>query len=133
MFSYENLKALHIAAAFLSFAGFAVRAVWMWCASPRLHARWVRIVPHAVDTVLLASAVGLAWTLRQYPFVHGWLTAKVSALVLYIVLGAIGLHYGRTCRVRVAACGGAMLVFGYIAGVALAHDPLSWILYLEVI
>ncbi len=65
--------------------------------------------------------------LEQYPFVHGWLTAKVLALLAYIVLGAIGLRYGRTRRIRVVAWVAALLTFGYIVAVALTRQPLPYL------
>ncbi|MEK7697383.1 MAG: SirB2 family protein [Pseudomonadota bacterium] len=40
------LKALHIGCVALSFTGYLVRGIWMLRDSPRLRARWVRVVPH---------------------------------------------------------------------------------------
>ncbi len=77
-----------------------------------------------VDTLLLASAIWMAVASRQYPFVEGWLTAKVIALLAYIGLGTIALSRGRTKRARAIAWLLALAVFGYIVGVALARDPL---------
>ena len=120
---YLTLKTIHVAAAALSISGFIVRGVWMLRDSPRLHSRGVRIVPHVVDTILLASAIGLLVVLGLYPWNYGWLTAKLLALVAYIVVGAIGLRYGRTKRVRAAAWVGAIVIFAYIVGVARTHSP----------
>ena len=128
MFDYPTLKAIHVTAAALSISGYILRGGLMLRASPLLDARWVRVVPHVVDTVLLASAIGLALMLRQYPLVHGWLTAKVLALIAYIVVGAVGLRYGRSKNVRTVAWIGAMLIFGYIVGVARTRSPsLGWL------
>jgi uncharacterized membrane protein SirB2 len=92
--------------------------------SPRLAARWTRVVPHVVDTVLLASAVALAWRLQQAPFVDGWLTAKVIGVVVYIALGVVALRRGRTKAQRVGAWLAAQAVFWYIVAVALTRQPL---------
>lgn len=120
---YLVLKQLHLAMVATSFALFALRGAWMLAGSARLEARWAKVVPHVVDTLLLVSALGLAWTLGQYPFVHGWLTAKVLALLLYIVLGSLALKPGRPQALRAACFGAALLVFAYIVSVARAHDP----------
>ncbi len=117
------LKTLHVACALLSISGYLFRGVLMLRDSPLLNARLVRTVPHVVDTVLLLSAIGLALRIHQYPFVQGWLTAKVIALIAYIVVGAIGLRYGRTKRVRVVAWIAAIVIFAYIVGVALTRSP----------
>ena len=121
--TYLVLKQLHLVTIALTLALFLVRGGWMMAGSPRLQARWVRIVPHVNDTLLLASGIGLAVMLQQYPFVHGWLTAKFLALILYIVLGTVALKRGRTRSVRIAAWIAALLVFGYMLAVARTHAP----------
>jgi uncharacterized membrane protein SirB2 len=121
---YLALKQIHVACAVLSYAGFFVRGVWMIRDSPMLGRRWVRIVPHINDTVLLAAAIALAVMLRQYPFAHGWVTAKVLALAAYIVLGMMALKPGRPKAARAACWIAAQAVFLYIAAVALTRNPL---------
>ncbi len=121
------LKYLHIACAVLSVSGYFLRGLWMMQDSPRLQARWVRVAPHIIDTLLLGAGLALAFRLQQYPFVHGWLTAKVLALLAYIVLGAIGLKYGRTRRIRVIAWAAALLTFAYLVAVALTRQPLPFL------
>lgn len=123
---YPTLKTLHIASVMTSYALFFVRGIWMIAESPRLTARWVRVAPHVVDTVLLASAIAMALMIRQYPFVAGWITAKVLALLLYIALGALALKRGRTKAIRVRAWIAAQAVFAYIVWVALTKNPLPF-------
>lgn len=124
--AYPVVRALHVGSAALSIAGFAARGALMLADSPWLRARVVRVAPHVVDTILLASAVWLAWFLGQIPFVHAWLTAKVLALLAYIVLGALALRRGKTKRVRAAAFAAALAVAAYIVAVALTHDAAPW-------
>ena len=121
---YLLLKQLHVACAALSWVGFFARGVWMMRDSPLLARRWARILPHVNDTVLLASAIAIAALSRQYPFVHGWLTAKVIALAIYIALGLIALRPGRGRMASVLAWIAAQLVFVYIVAVALTRNPL---------
>lgn len=124
---YPILKQLHVTAVLLSLLGFLLRGWWMWCQSPLLDRPLTRVLPHVVDTALLASAIALAWLGGQYPFVQPWLTAKVLALLLYIVLGSIALKRGRSRPVRVVALLGALLVFAYIVGAALSRSVWSWL------
>jgi uncharacterized membrane protein SirB2 len=124
---YATVKAIHVGAVATTYALFVLRGMWMIRGSSRLQDRWVKIVPHAVDTVLLASAIALAVMARQYPFVSAWLTAKVVALVLYIGLGTIALKRGRSKRTRVAAWIAAQLVLLYIVSVALTRDSLPFL------
>lgn len=121
--SYVLLKHLHISCAAASYALFFLRGVWMLRDSPLMRRRWVKVVPHTIDTVLLASAIALAYTIGQYPFADDWLSAKVVALLLYISLGFVALKYGRSRMERLAAWLAAQFVFGYIVLVALNRDP----------
>ncbi|MBX3664546.1 MAG: SirB2 family protein [Burkholderiales bacterium] len=123
---YLTLKAVHIGCVITSYALFVLRGVWMLARPEWLRQRWVRILPHVVDTALLGSAVAMALMIRQYPFVAGWLTAKLLALLLYIVLGSIALKHGRTRKQRAAAWLAAQAVFFYIVAVALTRNPLPW-------
>lgn len=117
---------VHITCVFLTITGFIIRGVWMFLGSPLLRTRWVRIVPHIVDTLLLAAGIMLAIDIHQYPGVNGWLTAKALGLIAYILLGTIALRRGKSMRIRVTAWVGALLVFGYIVAVAVTRDPLPF-------
>jgi uncharacterized membrane protein SirB2 len=120
--SFVTLKYVHVACVVLSYVLFFVRGVWMMRDSPLLARRWVKILPHVVDTLLLASAIALAVLIRQYPFTAPWLTAKVLGLVLYIGLGMLALKRGKTKRARVTAWIAAQIVFLYIVAVALTKN-----------
>ncbi len=125
--TYLALKNLHLATLTITLVLFLLRGAWMMADSPRLQVRWVRIVPHVNDTLLLISGIALAVLIQQYPLVHGWLTAKLFALIVYIVLGTLALKRGKTKSQRVAAWFAALLVFGYMVAVALAHDPFPFL------
>lgn len=123
------LKSTHVICAALSFSGFFVRGIWMMMDSPRLQHRWVKTVPHIIDTVLLASAVVLAVQWHLSPFVHHWLMAKIIALVVYIAAGMVALRFGSTKAIRVSAWFFGLLVFIYIASVAVSKSIWGWLGY----
>jgi uncharacterized membrane protein SirB2 len=125
--SYALLKYVHVACATISVAGFFLRGALMLAGASLLQKRLLRIAPHVVDTLLLASAIALSVMLGQYPFVHGWVTAKVLALLAYIVLGTTALKRGRTRTVRASAFVLALLVFAYIVSVALTRSPAGFL------
>jgi len=125
--SFLTLKAIHVSCAVISFALFFLRGIWSFNGSPIMRQGWIKVVPHIVDTLLLVSALALAFTIQQYPFVDAWLTAKVFGLLLYIGLGSIALKYGKTKAVRVSAWLAALAVFAYIVLVAKQHNPLPFI------
>lgn len=94
--------------------------------SPSLQQRWVKFAPHTVDSVLLASAIALAWQLGISPLAAPWLAAKIVALLLYIVIGSVALKRGKTRRIRIIAWLTAQAVFIYIVSVAVTHNPAPW-------
>lgn len=120
--SYLAIKHVHITFAALSIILFFVRGLWMLADSSLSQRRWVKVVPHMVDTVLLVSALTMVVWSAQYPFVQNWLTAKVVALIAYILLGTIALKRGKTKTIRTGAFILALLVFGYIMKVALTRQ-----------
>ena len=124
---YLSIKTLHILAAALTISGFMLRGFWMLSESPLLDGRFVRIAPHIVDTIFLASGVALIWILHLPVMTQPWLIAKLVALVFYVVLGAIALRRGRTKQVRIVAFVLALATFAYIVGVALSKSMGSWL------
>jgi len=118
------LKSLHITCVILSFILFFLRGIWMLRDSPVMRQRWVRIAPHSVDTVLLVSAIALAWQLGYTPFNSPWLAAKIVALLLYIGLGLLAFRFAKTTQLRLIAWLSAQLAFFYIVAAAITHDPL---------
>jgi uncharacterized membrane protein SirB2 len=124
---YYGIKHLHMLLAVVSILGFVLRGVWMMGNSALLEKRIVRVLPHVVDTLLLVTAIVLAVMIAQYPFVAGWVTAKVVGLVVYIALGMIALRRGRTKGIRIAAFLAAIVVFAWIASVAVSKNPVGFL------
>ena len=93
MATYFALKHLHILTVFISVSLFVLRYWWQYRESAMSNKRWVRIVPHVNDTVLLVSGVALVMITHFYPFTPqgAWLTEKLFGVIIYIVLGFIVL------------------------------------------
>lgn len=122
MTGYALLKTMHVASATLSIAGFVLRFALMLAGSPLLGHRVAKVLPHVIDTVLLASAIAMA---VQFGGLPAWLATKIALLLAYIVLGTLALKRGRTRGVRIAAGIGAILLFGFIVSVAITKSPLG--------
>ena len=84
---YLLVKYLHVTCVVLSVSLFVLRGSLELLAQPWRQWRLLKVAPHVIDTTLLTAALWLAWRIGQYPFVNGWLTAKVLALLAYILLG----------------------------------------------
>lgn len=124
--SIVMIKLLHITCVMLSYTLFFIRGLWSVQASPNLQRRWVKVLPHIVDTLLLGSAVALAWVMGLSPITTPWLAAKIIALLLYMVFGTIAIKRGKTRQVRLTAWLAAQLVFAYIVLTAVTHNPMPW-------
>lgn len=122
---YPEVKWVHVASVLASGALFALRGLLVLFAGAIGNHVALRWLSYTIDTVLLTAALMLSTMLRQYPFVHGWITVKVLLLVVYIVLGSIALKRAKTPRARAVAYLAALAVFGLIVSVARAHHPLG--------
>jgi uncharacterized membrane protein SirB2 len=122
---YPQIKTVHVAAVIASgmlflLRGFAVQLGAKWAMAAPL-----RYLSYSIDTVLLTAALMLVTILHQYPFVQGWLTAKVVLLIVYVVLGSFALKRGRTRAVRISCWVAALLVYLFIVSIARTHSPLG--------
>lgn len=119
---YILLRLLHVGTVYVTLILFLLRGVWMLLDSPRLQQRWVKIIPHVNDTVLLASAIGMLAVAGLNPLQTPWLMAKIVGLLAYIGLGTVALKRGRNKATRVKAFVAALGVFGYIVAVAVTKQ-----------
>jgi uncharacterized membrane protein SirB2 len=120
---YLSVKLVHQGAVALSFAGFFARGMGSLAGAAWVRSRAARSLPHVVDSVLLLSALTLAWMLRINPMATPWLLAKIVGLLAYIALGTVALKPARPRPLRAAAWVAALATFGYIVSVAIAKDP----------
>ncbi|WP_437890801.1 invasion regulator SirB2 [Phytobacter sp. V91] len=97
---YNVLIHVHLTSVALTISLFVLRYWWRFTQNPRGDARWARVVPHIVDTVLLLSGAGLVVVTGYMPFTGNgtWLTEKLFGVIIYIVLGfiALGRHRPRS-------------------------------------
>ena len=120
------LKQIHIAFAIISISGFLLRGIWRLTDNPRLQQRWVRISPHIIDTGLLVTAIILMIQISQYPVSHGWLSAKLIALLLYIFLGIMTMRIAKSRPQIFVSFIFAILCFSYIILVAINRQALPF-------
>ncbi|WP_413700479.1 SirB2 family protein [Psychromonas sp. KJ10-10] len=124
---YLFIKNMHIGMAYLSITLFIFRSVLSVSGSSLLQHKLLKILQHIIDTLLLIFAILLTIIIQQYPFVNGWLTAKLIALFAYIIVGTIAIKRGKTAVIRFWASIFAIAIFAYIYGATKAHHALSWL------
>lgn len=122
---YLPLKSAHIGLALLSGTLFALRGALVLAGQGWAMARPWRMLSYGIDTLLLTAGVTLWVLLSLNPVISLWLGAKLLLLVLYIVLGSLALKRARSPAVRRASYAGALMVYMFMASVALSHHPLG--------
>jgi uncharacterized membrane protein SirB2 len=75
------------------------------------------------DSLLLGAAITLALISHQYPMQQPWLTAKLVALVAYVVLGSMALRAEASALRQRLSYAAALATVAYIVGVALTRSP----------
>ncbi|EAN1702912.1 SirB family protein [Salmonella enterica] len=122
------LLTLHLICVALSVSLFVARYWWRYCGHALAAARWTRIVPPVIDTLLLLSGIGLIVKTHILPFTESgsWLTKKLFGVIIYIVLGFIALDYrqARSQQARFIAFPLALVVLYIIIKLATTKIPL---------
>ncbi len=126
--SYALLKLIHAGTVYITFGLFVVRGIWMLLDSPRLQDRWVRVVPHLNDTLLLVAAVAMLVVGGLNPLEQPWLLTKIFALLLYIYLGTMALKRGKTKGQRTLYLVAALATIGYLIAVAVTKQVIPGVL-----
>ena len=124
---YPLIKNLHILTVVLTVTLFLLRFYWLRRDSAMMTKRWVRILPHVNDTLLLVTGVLLVVITHFYPFTPqgSWLTEKLLAVIIYIALGFVALsRRPRTDRTRWIAFLVALIALVTIITLALTKMPL---------
>lgn len=121
------LKHLHITLAVLSISLFTLRFIWTLMNSTKLQAKWVKITPHIVDTLLLAIGVVMAVKYSINPMEQLWLGEKILALFAYIFTGYYTLKLARNKTMQIIGYLGAMGWVMLIVRLAMTREPLFFL------
>lgn len=125
---YITIKLIHQCAVVLTVAGFFARGVGALANATWVRHRIARTLPHLVDSVLLLSALTLAWMLRLTPGQTPWLLAKIVGLLIYIALGVLALREGPPKALRAGAWVLALITVAWIISVALTKNPKGFLM-----
>jgi len=123
---YPQIKLAHVAAVFSSGALFLIRGLMVqadhqdWALSATL-----RYLSYAIDTALLTAALMLLAILPGAVYANGWLAAKVTLLLAYVVLGSFALKRAGTQRNRLRYFAAALLTYSFILTIAWTRHPLG--------
>ncbi len=76
----------------LVFLSFISRIALVEFSPEKLQRKWLKIAPHALDTLLLLSGIALILKEKWYLTDYTWLMVKIALLTVYIVLGMIAMR-----------------------------------------
>lgn len=120
MDSYVIFKHVHMTAVALSGLLFMVRGLWLLQGSTQLQAKWVKITPHVIDTLLLVSAIAMLVVAQQFP---AWVHVKITLLIVYIGLGVMAFKKAKTQGQKLTFLLAAVAVYVFLISVALTKSP----------
>lgn len=126
--AYNWIRILHISTVIFTIAFFTLRLVWMQLHPHSVRLVWVRATAQINDTLLLLAGISLALMSKQYPFEVPWLTAKLIALVIYIILGSLALRWAKNRWASIMFGTLALICVGYIVLVAYNRSVTPWML-----
>ncbi len=122
----QYLLPLHVTCIVISLLLFIWRGLRMWTGKPLEAQLWRRTMPDNVDTLLLASGIGMAFLLGISPLDSGWLAAKIGGLLAYVSLGIVALKGNINPRLQRCCFIAALGMFAYIIAVARTMSPMPW-------
>ncbi len=122
---YLSIKLLHITLVALSGTLFLLRGAGVLAGQAWPMRPAVRRASVLIDTGLLGAGVTLWVLLSWHPLQHPWLGTKLALLLVYIVLGSLALQRAPRRGQRALCYVAALLVYGFMATVAVGHHPLG--------
>lgn len=122
---YPQIRLVHISSVIASGSLFLLRGLLVTSGRPAGNHAALRYLSYGIDTVLLTAGMMLMAALHMHPGNQPWLAAKLSLLVVYVVLGSYALKRARSPRARLACFIAALAVFLTIVTIARTHDPLG--------
>lgn len=123
---YLLVKDAHVTFAALSVGLFVVRFLCSMNQAAILRHRWMRVLPHVIDSLLLACGLTLMTMLGAWPQRTPWLAAKLVALGFYIGFGVLAFRWSGRRVWRYLFAGLAVAAFAYIVLVAVTKTPMPF-------
>jgi uncharacterized membrane protein SirB2 len=124
-FKVPMLKHIHLLFVALLVVSFVGRVVIAEFRPAALSQKWLRIVPHVLDTLLLLSGIALVFQGNWLAADYGWIVAKILVLSVFIGFGMLAMR--KVGKVRLLAFAGALICLLYITEVAISKQALFFL------
>jgi len=113
--------------AVLSISLFTLRFIWLLANSEKLQAKWVKITPHIIDTLLLSIGIVMMVQYSMSPIEQLWLGEKLLAVLAYIFTGYYTLKLARNKSMQIIGYLGAMGWVMLIVRLAMTREPMFFL------
>ncbi len=120
---YLAFKHLHLTLVALTVLIFLLRAAFVIVWPAGVRKRWMKIIAHAVDGLLIISAIALLVVMQMNPIHVDWVLAKIIALLAYIGFSVYAFKTAPTLPTRLVGVVLAGATLAYIALVAVRRTP----------
>lgn len=114
------MLAIHIIFVITSIISFITRVILLQFKPELLKVKVIKILPHVIDTFLLASGITLFIQGQWLDGEYGWILTKLMILIVYIGLGFMVMRSSGIKRWLAFA--GAISCYGYILVVAVTKQ-----------
>jgi len=121
--NYLTLKYLHIICVAASFSLFFIRGIWVIRSYPPAQEIWVRVLPHCVDALLIATALGMLALGPSSLWAGNWLAVKIALVLVYVATSFYVLKFVKTRALKISLWSIALVVFLFATTVAVLHHP----------
>ena len=121
---YMMFKHLHILAVSLSAIVLTIQFITHYFDLKAKDAKWLKILPHVLYTLIIVTALGLLGTLKLNPMEHPWVLHKILGFVCYVVLGAFAYKFARNNMMRLLGYLGAIAWLLITVNIAFSKTPL---------
>lgn len=126
--NYLTLKYLHILCVASSFALFFIRGVWVMRSYPPAQEPWVRVLPHAIDGLLVATALGMLAVGPRTLWDGNWMVVKIALVLVYVATSLYALRFAKSTIQKIVLWCAALVVFLFATTVAVLHHPMGILL-----
>ncbi|RUO43906.1 invasion protein [Aliidiomarina taiwanensis] len=124
---YLMFKHLHATLAMLSLVFLLLRIFLAWKDAAVLDKKWLKVTPHAVDGLFVASIVGLLIATQAHPFTSSFHTEKLIGFIAYIafsVLTVLALRGRFPIKLKAPFAAMAILTWFWMVKVAMLKQPI---------
>lgn len=124
---YMMFKHLHATFAVLSLVFLLLRVFMAWSSAAKLDKPWLKVVPHAIDGLLVLSIICIVVTSGLYPFNVPFVTEKLFVFLVYVafsVLTVLSLRGRFSAKLKAPFAALAILSWFWLAKVAVMKQGL---------